>query len=63
VLSVLFPPTNAQRQTDRITIRKSRYDLGKGFFTNITPGYQLYPTVLLLPWTDPNAPSESCGLF
>jgi hypothetical protein len=39
-------------------VRKSRYDLGKKFFTNITPGYQLYPTVLLLPWTDPDAPGE-----
>ncbi|GBF98436.1 hypothetical protein Rsub_11081 [Raphidocelis subcapitata] len=41
-----------------ITVRKSRYDLGKSFFTNITPGYQLYPTVYLLPWTDPNAPGD-----
>lgn len=39
-------------------MRKSRYDLGKSFFTNITPGYQLYPTVLLLPWTDPSAPGD-----
>jgi hypothetical protein len=41
-----------------ITLRKSRYDLGKSFFTNITPGYQLYPTVLLLPWTDSSAPGD-----
>ncbi|KIZ03620.1 glyoxal or galactose oxidase [Monoraphidium neglectum] len=45
-------------KTKRITVRKSRYDLGKKFFTNITPGYQLYPTVLLLPWTDPDAPDD-----
>jgi hypothetical protein len=39
-------------------LRKSRYDLGKKFFTNITPGYQLYPAVFLMPWSDPNAPGE-----
>jgi len=42
----------------RIVARRSRYDLGKGFFTNVTPGYQLYPTVFLMPWTDPDAPGE-----
>lgn len=47
----------------QITLRKSRYDLGKGFFTNITPGYQLYPTVMLLPWTDPSAPNDYFLLF
>lgn len=41
-----------------ITVRKSKYDLGKKFFTNITPGYQLYPAVFLMPWTDPNAPDD-----
>ncbi|KAI8472424.1 MAG: hypothetical protein J3K34DRAFT_414131 [Monoraphidium minutum] len=45
-------------KSKQITVRKSRYDLGKKFFTNITPGYQLYPTVLLLPWTDPNAQDD-----
>ena len=40
----------------RITVRKSRYDLGKRFFTNVTPGYQQYPVVQLLPWADPDAP-------
>jgi hypothetical protein len=42
----------------QIVARRSRYDLGKGFFTNVTPGYQLYPTVFLMPWTDPDAPGE-----
>jgi hypothetical protein len=41
-----------------ITLRKSKYDLGKKFFTNITPGYQLYPAVFLMPWTDPAAPGD-----
>lgn len=49
-LSLLLPRS--------ITIRKSKYDLGKKFFTNITPGYQLYPAVFLMPWTDPNAPDD-----
>lgn len=39
-------------------MRKSKYDLGKKFFTNITPGYQLYPAVFLMPWTDPSAPND-----
>jgi hypothetical protein len=39
-------------------MRKSKYDLGKKFFTNITPGYQLYPAVFLMPWTDPAAPDD-----
>jgi hypothetical protein len=39
-----------------IVARRSKEQLGRRFFTNITPGYQLYPTVFLLPWTDPNAP-------
>ena len=55
------PPARLGRR--RITTRKSRYDLGKSFFTNITPGYQLYPTVMLLPWTDPSAPSEQDKAF
>ncbi len=42
-----------------ITIRKSRYDLGKSFFTNITPGYQLYPVVFLINWRDPAAPGAA----
>ena len=40
----------------KITVSRSKYDLGKKFFTNITPGYQLYPTVFLLPWTDTSRP-------
>jgi hypothetical protein len=47
-------------KTLQIVARRSRYDLGKGFFTNVTPGYQLYPTVFLMPWTDPDAPGEFC---
>jgi hypothetical protein len=39
-----------------IVLRKSRYDLGKSFFTNITPGYQLYPAVFLMNWVDPAKP-------
>jgi hypothetical protein len=53
-LHLLFAAPSAPR----ITVRKSRYDLGKKFFTNITPGYQQYPVVYLLPWTDPSAPGE-----
>jgi len=49
-------PTLSNQPRRRITVRKSRYDLGKKFFTNITPGYQQYPVVQLLPWTDPDAP-------
>lgn len=45
-------------RSKQIVARRSRYDLGKGFFTNVTPGYQLYPTVFLMPWTDPDAPGE-----
>jgi hypothetical protein len=58
--AALNPPPLSPRPplSPSITVRKSRYDLGKSFFTNITPGYQLYPTVYLLPWTDPSAPSE-----
>jgi hypothetical protein len=49
-------PAPAHPPTPSITVRKSRYDLGKKFFTNITPGYQQYAVVYLLPWTDPSAP-------
>lgn len=41
-----------------IVVRKSRYDLGKSFFTNITPGYQLYPAVFLMNWVDPAKPDD-----
>jgi hypothetical protein len=42
----------------RVVKSKDKYSLGKDFFTNVTPGYQLYPSVYYLPWTDPAAPSE-----
>lgn len=56
-------PTNEVRVwlSCSIVVRKSRYDLGKSFFTNLTPGYQLYPAVFLLNWLDPNKPGEAGG--
>lgn len=57
------PRAPARPAPASITVRKSRYDLGKSFFTNITPGYQLYPTVLLLPWRDASAPNDYFLLF
>lgn len=44
-----------------IVVRKSRYDLGKSFFTNITPGYQLYPAVFLMNWIDPAKPGKQAA--
>ncbi|KAF8059661.1 CA1 [Scenedesmus sp. PABB004] len=41
-----------------IVLRRSRYELGKSFFTNITPGYQLYPAVFLINWVDPAKPDD-----
>jgi hypothetical protein len=58
---LLLPPTPTPHTFHRsIVVRKSRYDLGKSFFTNITPGYQLYPAVFLMNWVDPSKPGASC---
>lgn len=57
-LMFLFDALYMSCTSRSITVRKSKYDLGKKFFTNITPGYQLYPAVFLMPWTDPNAPND-----
>lgn len=40
----------------RVIASRNRFDLGKSFFVNYAALYQLYPTILLMPWTDPNRP-------
>ncbi len=57
LLSLVCLLLPAPRWPCRIVASRSKQQLPKDFFTNLTPGYQLYPAIFLLPWTDPAAPS------